>query len=341
MSCSYCGGSFDQRVVPWEVNYDIKKLASIMNNDPYPVVVFYGGEPLLNPGFIEEAMNTLPAKRWGIQTNGSLVHALEEEYWRRFDVALVSIDGRERVTDAHRGKGSYIKAVEALRVIKGYGVNRVIARMTTTRLTEIYDDVMHLLSLGFDYAHWQINAVWAKSWDIGDWGRKSYIPGIRMLVNEFVKNAEKGKILGIVPFLGILTAAMFKPFSGVPCGSGHRSVSVTPDGRVLACPIAVYEKWAVLGNVESGFRLMEPQIPEMCSGCEYFRYCGGRCLYAQMEGKGLWKDELINELDLITKETIRSVLSIEGRIRELLNAGVISSDQIMYDPVLDSTEIIP
>ncbi len=306
-------------------------------------VIFYGGEPLLNPRFIMWAMDNIRARRFGIQTNGTLVNLLPRDYWRRMDVVLLSIDGRESVTDTNRGgRGVYRAVVNALNYLRNIGVKRIIARMTVTELTDIYEDVTHLLGLGFNYVHWQLNVIWTNKWDVKTWANGSYLPGIKRLVSLFLRNAEEGKVLGIVPILGILSAYLFKPYEGPPCGAGYRAVAVSTDGRVLACPIAVREQWAVLGGVNDGFKLMKMSLPETCMNCEFRPYCGGRCLYALMEGEKYWGGrDGVEAVDYVTKETIKAVLSIAPRIKELIKKGIINGNELMYDPVLDSTEVIP
>ncbi len=287
------------------------------------------------------AMDNIKAKRFGIQTNGTLVNLLPRDYWRRMDVVLLSIDGREIVTDANRGRGVYRAVVNAFNYLRNIGIKRLIARMTVTELTDIYDDVTHLLNLGFDYVHWQLNVIWTRKWDVMVWANNNYLPGIKKLTDLFLKNAEKGRVLGIVPILGILNAYLFRPYEGPPCGAGYRAVAVSTDGRVLACPIAVREGWAVLGDVNNGFRLMEIRLPEMCMKCEFRPYCGGRCLYALMEGEKYWGKDGVEAVDYVTRETIRTVLTIAPQIKELMNKGIINSNELIYDPILDSTEIIP
>ena len=343
LRCSYCGGSFNPRVVPWRISYDASRLKKLIEGDGEAVVIFYGGEPLLNPRFIMWMMDNVKASRWGIQTNGTLIGLLPESYWRRMDTVLLSIDGRREVTDANRGKGVYDAVVRALKRLKSIGVKRIIARMTVTRLTDIYVDVTHLLNLGFDLVHWQLDVIWDERWDVEDWARSSYLPGIRRLVDDFVNELKGGRVLGIVPILGILSAYLFKPYRGPPCGAGYRAVAVSTDGRILACPIAVREDWAVLGNVNGGFRLMniEDELPEMCKACEYRPYCGGRCLYAVKEGERYWGSEGVRIVDWVTRETIREVLRIGPIVRDLINSGVVKPESLYYDPILDSTEVIP
>lgn len=63
-------GSFPNHVVPWNVKYDIQKLKQTIEKDQNATVIFYGGEPLMNPKFIMQVMDNIKVKRWGIQTNG-------------------------------------------------------------------------------------------------------------------------------------------------------------------------------------------------------------------------------------------------------------------------------
>ena len=339
LRCDYCGGSFEPSAVPHRVTYDPWKLKSLIESDPSPTVIFYGGEPLLNPRFIAWVMDNVRARRFGVQTNGLLYRALDEAHWKRMSVALLSIDGREEITDRHRGRGVYRKVVEAARYLKGLGVE-TIARMTVTRDTDIYEDVTHLLSLGaFDKVHWQLNVVWSERWDFEEWASKSYLPGIRRLLDTFLAELRRGRVLKIVPILGVLSAHFFGGYEGSPCGAGYRSFAVSTDGRVLACPIAVRERWAVLGDINRGFKPMGPYLAPECRSCPYRRYCGGRCLYASIER--LWGEDGWRAIDEVTRAYLDIVLSAVPEVEALMRDGVIRPDDLRYDPADDSTEVIP
>jgi putative peptide-modifying radical SAM enzyme len=338
LSCDYCGGSFPNEIVPWNVKYNISELKTAIEKDPKATVIFYGGEPLMNYKFIMKVMDNVRAKRWGIQTNGIGIRLLPEKYWKRMNVALLSIDGREEITDKHRGKGIYKVVVKHAKYLKELGVE-TIARMAVTQDSDIYEEVMHLLSLGvFDKIHWQLNVIWSERWDFEKWAYTSYLPGIRRLMEYFMSELRKGRVVKIVPFLGVLSAHFFKKYRGVACGAGYDSVTVSTDGRVLSCPIAVREKWAELGNLKS-FRLLDEPLPEECRNCEYKNYCGGRCLYAIKEK--YWGEEGFKAVDEVTKEYLSIVLSHVGEIVELIKEGVIRLSDLYYDPTEDSTEVIP
>lgn len=60
-----------------------------------------------------------------------------------------------------------------------------------------------------------------------------------------------------------------------------------------------------------------------------------------MEGEKYWGKDGVLAVDYVTRGTIKTILSIAPRIKELINNGVIKTEDITYDPILDSTEVIP
>lgn len=338
LRCRYCGGSFPEKYVPHGLRFDIRILRKIIREDDN--VCFYGGEPLLNIEDIEKVISEVPARRFIIQTNATLVKQVPERIWKKIDVVLLSIDGPEEITDKNRGKGVYRKVLEAAQYLRKIGFRgELIARMTVTEDSDIYRDVTHLLKLGlFDKIHWQLNVVWCDRWDFEKWAWSKYIPGFRQLVKLFLENLEKGTVLKIVPITGMLTAVLFRPFDGVPCGAGYRAFAINSDGRILACPIAVREEWAVVGHVEQGL-LRTIEVGEPCRSCRYFSYCGGRCLYAYVEKN--WGMNGFHEICQVTIACIDLILRISDRVRELIDKKIVRREDIFQDGVEDSTEIIP
>ncbi len=340
LKCSYCGGSFPPHLVPPKEQYELKDLIALVKSLDADVA-FYGGEPLINPKLIENVMDALgPRRRFIIQTNGTLFDNLQEDYWLRFDAILLSIDGRREVNDHYRGKGNYdtvLKTAKRLREL-GYGGD-LIARMTVWDRSDIFEEVTHLLKLGlFDHVHWQLNVIWTEPWDFRKWADNSYLPGIRRLVSLWVERMRQGEVTGIVPFLGIAKVALFGEWRSPPCGAGSETFTLLPDGRIVACPIAVDSEWAVVGDVRSGI-LRKVIIGEPCTSCSYFKYCGGRCLYTYMERH--WGEKGFRDVCSVTKATIDEVLSRVGEIRSLIEEGVVKREEIYYPPYDNTTEIIP
>lgn len=351
LRCRYCGGGFPDHVVPHRPRFTAEELAAFIRRvDRDPVVFFYGGEPLLNTALIRGLVDELGGRaRFGIQTNGTLHHLLGDEYWAAMDTVLLSIDGVEEVTDRWRGRGVYRRVVGALRRLlrlrrREGAPATIIARMTATRDTVIDRDVLHLLGLGFDKAHWQLDAVWGEEWPVARWAEESYLPGLRRLA-RWVAEAPEERLRRVVPFHGVVSRLLHGGDGWVPCGAGRGAFAVSSDGRVLACPIAVREGWAHLGDLWRGIdwgkaRRLEGFIEE-CRRCPYFQVCGGRCLYAQAE-KWYWSRERLQELDAVTRRFFDVVFAeVVPAVLRAIEEGRMSPGDALYDPLLESTEVVP
>lgn len=346
LRCTYCGGSFPEALVPGTVEYPWEDLAAFVARDPEAVIAFYGGEPLLNPGFIREVMDRIPARHFVVQTNGTRVEVLPPEYWRRFSTVLVSVDGREEVTDRFRGRGVYRAALGGARRLQDAGFQGdLVARMVLTEEGDVHSDVAHLLSLGlFDHVHWQLNAVWSEPWrDLEGWLEDSYMPGLRRLRECWVEGMEQGRVLGIAPFLGVTKRMLFDDPAPclLPCGAGADAVAVTPRGALLACPIAVREEWARVGHLRGGGTPRQVCVGEPCTSCPVYRFCGGRCLYAYMERGKYWSLEDHDRICDATRHMVAEVGAARDRIAELLAEGVVSPGQLYYPAFNNTVEVIP
>lgn len=336
LKCKYCGGSFPKEFVPYNIKYDINKLINILNNDPDATVVYYGGEPLLNGNFIRELNSKIKVKRIGIQTNGTLVTNFDEEFWKPFNFALLSIDGIESLTDKNRGKGVYKKVINSAIYLKSLN-KELIARMAVTKDSDVFRDVTHLMNTAlFDKIHWQLDVIWDEEWDIIEFSEKNYLPGIEKLMDIFMNNLKNGKVIKIIPIIGILSAHYHKKYEYFPCGAGKYSITINPDGRVLSCPIGISEDWNKLGTIEN-FNLFNSTYD--CEKCDYFGYCGGRCLYAFKER--YWGENGFKNVCDLTKRTINIILSRTPEIDELIKNRIIKKEDLFYDPTKDSTEVIP
>lgn len=342
LNCAYCGGSFPKERVPWSVGYGLHHLKGFLGHDPDPTVAFYGGEPLLNSGFIEEVMGAVRA-RYVIQTNGTLIDRLSPECWSRMDAVLLSIDGRRETTDFYRGAGVYGKVERAAKALREWGFRGdLIARMAVSERTDIYRDVIHLIGSGlFDHVHWQLDVGWSQGWeDFDRWCSESYKPGIRRLARTWEAAMEGGRILGLVPFLGILKRIR-EGGPLPPCGSGSEAFAIMPDGVIRACPISFDTGWAASGDVrtDTPATITRCGITGECLLCGYLRVCGGRCLY--MNRERLWGEEGFRKVCDLTKYIIDEVGGLRDSVERLAREGRIDARGLDYPPYNNSTEIIP
>jgi len=344
LRCRYCGGTIPEEVMPHEIRYDVDDLRKFISRDPEAIVAFYGGEPTLRLKEMMRIMDTVPARRFVIQTNGFFLHKIPDDYLNRLDAILVSIDGPREVTDFYRGRGVYDIVLDRIGKIRSRYRGDLIARMAVSQQSDIYRDVMHLLSLPFDHVHWQLNVVWAPddSWeDFDSWVRDSYNPGITKLADYWISELKKGRIPGIVPFQGVIKR-MFFPEDGVPCGAGRDAFAITTDGRVLACPIGGEFEWNNLGDIWSNepedFR-NSVEIDEPCRSCDLYPICGGRCLFANKER--LWGMEGFRKICGTVRHLVNEMNRAREVIEELIDTGKFKREDFYYPEFNNTTEIIP
>ena len=119
LACSFCGqnkgmlgtGREELPVGFW--------LRCAEETEPDAPVPFWGGEPLLYPGF-EELAERLSASRHPLEivTNGTLAGRHAETLCRRFRRIFISVDGPRELHDAVRGKGVFDRVRASLEKLR-------------------------------------------------------------------------------------------------------------------------------------------------------------------------------------------------------------------------------
>ncbi|MEM0215613.1 MAG: TIGR04084 family radical SAM/SPASM domain-containing protein [Archaeoglobaceae archaeon] len=325
LKCRYCGG-FEEGVMPEKIQYSLDDLKKFVGKSS---IAFYGGEPLLELEKMREIMDKIPAERYILQTNGLLLDRLDEIYLKKFSTILVSFDGREHVHNYYRG--SYKRVLENAEKVKHYG-GELIARMTASLETDIYEDVMHVLSLDiFTHVHWQIDAIWSNFTlkEFEKWVDK-YNKGVRRLVKFWIGELLAGRLHRIVPLMGVATA-IFDGYNYPPCASGFESFAISTDGRILACPICPDLEWNCLGDIYTGL-MKKLDILEPCPNCNYFRFCGGRCLFFNRER--LWGEKGFKLVCSTVKNLVDSIFAFKSELTKF-------REELRYPKFLNTTEIIP
>lgn len=331
--------------MPHKIKYSIEDLKNFIVQDDKADIAFYGGEPLLKADFMKLIIDEVPAKNFMLQTNGILIKRLEPEYLHKFHTILLSIDGSREVTDFYRGEGVYNAVTDALEYLKSirYGGD-VVARMTVSEKNDIYESVTHLLSLPFNHIHWQLDAVWSADdlWhNFKRWLEENYKPGIEKLIKLWIEKMKNGKILGIVPFQGIVKRMFFQS-EGLPCGAGRDAFAISTSGSILACPICSEFTWNIIGDIQNTIPANLKNtvlIAEPCNSCEIYKYCGGRCLFAYKER--LWGEEGFKILCDITKHLVHNLLDLKPKIERLISKRKIKRSTLNYPEINNTTEIIP
>jgi len=343
LQCRYCFGEALEDMdtdfsdfevdysLPKKINYEIDLLNKFCRRDPDCVLTFYGGEPLLCVDEIKRIMDNVKAKHFIIQTNGLLLDRIEPEYVNRFHTILASIDGNEALTDFYRGKGTFRKVINNLKLIRRNGFRgELIARMTVMEQTDIHKQVTWFVDnkeFPFSSVHWQLNAgFWGNDFvrrGFKRWSEESYNPGIHELVKFWVDYMEKnGVVLRLYPFLGIAHSFLSgEETSLLRCGGGWINYAIQTDGYIVPCPTMWGMKDYYLGHISNAdpLKLKKVFVGEPCTECDIFNICGGRCLYANITKRWSIQDYSLvcntirNLVDAVAKEVPRIRKLMENR----------------------------
>ncbi|MGE5575436.1 MAG: TIGR04084 family radical SAM/SPASM domain-containing protein [Ignavibacteria bacterium] len=364
LQCKYCFGEslddFDEDFgddleidydLPRRLNYDLALLNRFCHQDPDCVLTFYGGEPLMQIDKLRQIMDAISPKHYMMQTNGLLLDKLESRYVNRFHTILVSIDGKEAITDAYRGAGTYRKVIDNLKLINKNGFSgELIARMTIMEQTDIEKQVKYLLDnpdFSFTSIHWQLNAgFWGNDYprrNFEEWSKTSYIPGVERLVRFWLDQIQdKGTVLKLYPILGIANSLLHQEKDCLMrCGGGWINYAIQTDGYIIPCPTMWGMKKYYLGHIKDANPLALNKIfvnEKPCVHCPILGVCGGRCLYANITKR--WTDEAYGKVCFTVSQLIKAVESEIPRIQGLIKKGIVKLEDFEYLKY-NGAEIIP
>ncbi len=336
--------------LPRKMEYDLKMLEDFCRKDNECILTFYGGEPLLCADKIEQIMDNIKAKHFMIQTNGLFLNRLEPKYVNRFHTILVSIDGDGVLTDFYRGKGTYRKLMNNLKLISKNGFQgELIARMTVMEQTDIFKEVRWLLEnpeFAFNSVHWQLNAgFWGNDYarrDFKNWCEGNYLPGITKLAQFWVDEMERKRVVHkLYPFMGIANSFLSgEERSLLRCGGGWINYAIQTDGNIIPCPTMWGMKDYYLGHISNAnpLKLKKLFVKKPCTGCGALNICGGRCLYANVTHR--WTEEAYEQVCKTVRATIATIEDITPRIRELIENETIKQQDFDFTKY-NGCEIIP
>jgi radical SAM protein with 4Fe4S-binding SPASM domain len=231
-----------------------------------------GGEPLLHTDF--KALNSILPDfliRKVLFTNGIL---LDKELvgCLNVDEIQISIDGLEKGHDSLRGRGTFKKAVQAVRHAREEGFEVSVATMVHAKNLSDFEGMEKLFSeLGI------------KDWTVD----VPCVTGRLEKSSEFQVSPEiGGKYLQFGYGAGLHSGE--KGF-----GCGLHLLSVMADGKVTKC---TFYSDRPVGTIEEGLRrCWEKTVPvflkDLTCDCAYLESCRGGCRYrAELMGNPLGKD---------------------------------------------------
>lgn len=330
---------------PTQTNVDLDKLKKFLAKDKDAVLIFYGGEPLLEIEKIKDIINKIHVP-FRMQTNGKLLNELPVEYLHKIDKILISLDGDRKRTDFNRGKGTYDLVMNNIDLIRSQGYKgELIARMVISPdFPDIFQQVTHLIKkAGFTSIHWQLDAGFYNN----DYDEKKftifvkeYNKSITELLDFWIEDMRNNKrVLKIYPFLDIAESLLKNESTKLRCGAGHSGYAITTDRKIIACPIMNCITDFEAGDLNTDpSKLKKFDVSGECDSCSYKPLCGGRCLY--WNKAELWPKkgkELICET---IKHLIDEIKKRMPQINHLIKNGTIMNLDFKHEKYF-GPEIIP
>lgn len=334
----------------------VDELKSFIEKDKEAVIVFYGGEPLLQIDKIKEIMDNINVP-FRMQTNGILLHLLEPKYLNKITKILISLDGSEEVTDKYRGKGTYEKVISNIETMKQNGYKgELIARMTVAQDNpDIYTNVTDILNIKrkvaqdgqspnpdhptpnsqhpiensvFDAVHWQLDVGFYKE----DYERnkiekffEEYNKSISKLIEYWVEEIQSGNVIKLYPFIGIVESILKEEPTKIKCGAGHSGYAISTSGKLVACPIMNNIESFKAGDLNANPSDLKKFEMNECENCDTLDLCGGRCMYWRKAC--LWPEEGNKMICDSIKYYIKEIqLSMPKIIDAIINEKIKSQD---------------
>lgn len=310
LMCRYCyhdGGngtdrfsaSMDQSVARRAVDF----LFDNSGNLPDLVLVFFGGEPLLNPKLISDTIAYADSKAadsgkkisYAMTTNGTLLTDKMIAFIREHRIGMtVSIDGTRAAHDRFRrfpdGSPSYDVILPGVKKLLGTGMTKpVVARVTLAKAVgDIHQSLIHLLDLGFTEAGFSPVTTAENDFLLDTVQMDVLLDQFKALSNLFVEMALENRFLGFTNLVDLLVNLHEGEVRHHPCGAGIGMFSVDPKGGLFLCQRLTHNRDAHMGDVFNGFNRTKLAAfrkaaglsnKKPCNGCWAGSICAGGCYH--------------------------------------------------------------
>ena len=330
LNCTYCYEKKRNRNISFE---DIKELVDyeISQKQKYSIIIFYGGEPLLQKNLIKDTIAYINSKKaettfyYGITTNGILLDEDFIKYMKenKFVNIAYSIDGMESTHDLNRltidKKGTFaIVEKNAKILLKTFDAVTAMSVITKNNLRKLSENVAYLINLGFKCINLLFD--YSQDWQDEDLNeiRKQYAKITEIYANEILQEHDIE-----IPLIDdkIKTYIEDKYDCNENCILGTKIINVGTDGNFYPCMQLTYNKKFVIGNCKDGIdikarmQLIKSSQKEnaICKKCIIRKRCKHMCACRNYV---LTND--INQLSPIVCETEKILIDLSDKMAEKL-----------------------
>mgnify|MGYP002860735962 CR=1 FL=1 len=263
------------------------------------IIVLSGGEPFVSP-YVFEIMTWLEneehIREFSLTSNGTLItnEVIDKlKSFTKLSDIQISLDGGKQAHELIRGKGTFDKTINAIKLLRANNINVMIS-FTANKLN--YRDLPNVVEASREAG---ANGFWTdRVVPLGDKNKREEIiktmlmstdefkEYIELLYKEYKKNNSSELIVcmngPLQSFRSIEIPKLYK------CGAGIRFITITADGDLMPCRRLT----SIYGNVleqkeieDILFNNLEEtteihQIPDKCQKCRAKDKCmgGSRCM---------------------------------------------------------------
>lgn len=285
LRCKYCYNRYwelkeqDNLVMSTKI---AQKSIDLLNDDKINVV-FSGGEPLLQFALIKKCVDytiaTHKLTSFGVVTNGMLFTREMIMFMKQNNFHVtISIDGigeyeNQNRVDIH-GKSTVKKVLSNIKWLIENGIDLSVRMTISKQNVHFLKTIKYLTILGVK--NYKLIPV------IDPYTENSF--PIDIFLKEMKRTIDYSVYKGIslYPFSAYIEAIGRKKnlFSCILCDSGFRSIVISKEGDVYACPMLLNNKFK-LGCVhkpnEISQVIFHQGFMDKCMRCEYFNDCVALC----------------------------------------------------------------
>jgi uncharacterized protein len=298
LRCSYCyAGTKQQR--PMSLHTALKAVDFLADQaKEYCIITFFGGEPLLEFGLIQEIVDYSERMHgskinFRMSTNGTLVTPQMLQFFRQHDIYFaLSIDGNQEQHNICRrysnGEGSYDDIKERMNSILDFNPYTIAVSVIVPETAGyLASGVIDLFNKGFRYVLQTLD--YAAPWTSKN--IKVLKEQYRRLADYYTKNLIEGKKIYYSPFDERIKTHAQKPYGkGDLCDLANSQIAIAPSGRIYPCVQFIgtddgsYTE-NTIGEVYNGFDVKKREYfvtqnyadRKSCNGCALNGRCATYC----------------------------------------------------------------
>lgn len=302
-------------------------------------VIFFGGEPTLNLGYIEEfvayfgfSLNSYNIN-YALHTNGTLLYRTSRELLNSLKLIIISIN-YDKIPKSGLYESYFSNIITNIKNIRAVSSTNLLCRLTITESVSLYTNVMQVSSF-FDYVYWQLqHCSQFSNYDVFS---NNYKYELGLVLDHWYGYFKKGFLINYVPFANAVKSLINANNESVLCGFNTRCINIQTDGKCYSCPESMNDERFFIGDIRGGIQFSKFSMGQTkCMTCDLLSYCCGRCGRMHI----VYDEKHIEEYCNLTREMFTFFKSRENEILSIMKQYP-EFQESLNDSIYDYTEYIP